>query len=242
MKNNKVSDTACLNDDCMKIYNDINILGKSINESIEIIYDVAKEKGYDTSKGVKLKSTETIDIEKKDYITAEYINPTQEKELLKNVINNNEIKTNNNNTYYNELWDKLKKDSDYDKIYTCSMNNERLECYFIPEAITPLDDVLNERVPITDILQKNVFTVLSNVTNTLEKFDIKVSRNTMGTTFYINNIEYNYTLSTDCFRKYTTQECIEDFGCFPEYHMSKFNIKDLDLLNQNSIIEKIEEI
>lgn len=239
IKGNKVDNIACINEDCMDLYNDINVKDKDINESIDIIYKIAKEKGFDTSKGVKVNSSESINIEKKDYITIEYIDTTKEKEILSKVKNNESIKNIDNNDYYNQLWEKLKKDNDYDKVYSCNMNSGKLECYFIPEAITPLKDVLDESVPFTDALSKNVFATLSTVTNTLEKFNIRVSHNLVGTTFYINNIEYDYALDTTCFRRNYINECIDGFGCYERMTLSKFNIKDLDLLNPSSIQNKI---
>lgn len=93
--------------------------------------------------------------------------------------------------------------------------------------------------PFTDALSKNVFATLSTVTNTLEKFNIRVSHNLVGTTFYINNIEYDYALDTTCFRRNYINECIDGFGCYERMTLSKFNIKDLDLLNPSSIQNKI---
>lgn len=240
LKGSNVSDAYCLNDDCLDIYNDINIKDKNINESIDIIYNISKEKGFDTSKGVKVKSSESINIEKKDYIALEYIEPNKEKELLDTVKNKDNLTSINNDVYYHKLWEKLKKDSDYDKVYSCNMDNGKLECYFIIESIMPMADVLDESKPVTDIMSQNVFSVLNKVKRTLNKFNIKTIDSGFGTVVYINNIGYTYALDTNLFRDYTTQICYDDFGCFPQHHRDKFNIKDLDLLNPSSIQSKIE--
>lgn len=44
LKENKVNNIACLNDDCVSIYNDIDVKGKSIGDSIDNLYNLAKEK------------------------------------------------------------------------------------------------------------------------------------------------------------------------------------------------------
>lgn len=242
IKGNKVDDIACTNDDCMAIYNDISIKGKNINESIDIIYNISKEKGFDTSKGVKIKSSESINIEKKDYITIEHIDTLAEKEILSKVKNNDNIKNIDNTDYYNKLWEELKKDNDYNKIYSCNMDSGKLECYFIIEAITPMADVLDESKPVTDIMSKNVLSVLNTVKKTLKKFNIKIVDTYFGTKLYINNIDYSYALDTTCFRKNITTECYGDLGCYEKMSLSKFNIKDLDLLNPSSIQDKISTI
>lgn len=243
IKGTKVNDVACTNDDCIAIYNGINIKDKDINEGIDIIYKISQEKGFDTSKGVKVKSSESIDIENKDYITVEHIDTLEEKEILSKVKNNDKLKNIDNTDYYNKLWEELKKDSDYNKIYSCNMDSGKLECYFIIEAITPMADVLDESKPVTDIMSKNVLSVLNKVKKTLNKFNIQTYETGFGTEIHINNVGYKYALDTNFFRDYTTQICYgEEFGCFPQFHRDKFNIKDLDLLNPSSIQDKISTI
>lgn len=130
VKNNIVIDVACLNSDCINIYDELDIKNKNINDGIEIIYNKSREKGFDTSNGVKIKSTDKLDIDLKEYITIEYIDDEIQNKLLSKVINNESIKTIDNQNYYANLWDKLKKDSDYGKVYECEMNGEKLSCYF----------------------------------------------------------------------------------------------------------------
>lgn len=130
LKNNIVMNVACLNSDCISIYDELDIKNKNINDSIEIIYNKSKEKGFDTSNGVKVKSTDKLDINLNEYITIEYIDTEIESKLLNKVINNESIKTIDNQNYYANLWEKLKNDSAYGKIYECEMNGEKLSCYF----------------------------------------------------------------------------------------------------------------
>lgn len=190
IKGNEISDVACLNDDCVSIYNDLDIKGKNINDGIDTIYNVSKEKGFDTSKGVKVSSNETINLETKDYITFEYIDDTKEKELLDNIKNNEGIKEIDNDDYYTKLWEELKKDSAYGKVYSCDMNdNKELECYITLETGINKDSDYN-----TDTQEQynSLFNILStstnDVLNTLKKFNFDVRNNHV----YINNIEFGY--------------------------------------------------
>lgn len=171
---NKVSDIACLNDDCVSIYNDIDVKGKSIGESIDNLYNLAKEKGFDTSSGVKIKTTIEIDIKDKDYITVEFINEVTKNELLTNVKNNEEIKNNSNDDYYARLWEELKKDKDYDKVYTCNMDNE-LKCYIILQTGINNDSDYNVKDNAGLSYLQSIFTNSTNkIFNTLKKFNFNV--------------------------------------------------------------------
>lgn len=46
---------------------------------------MAKDKGFDTSKGVILKSKDNIDVEGLDYVSIEYLSFEDEKKLLNSV-------------------------------------------------------------------------------------------------------------------------------------------------------------
>ncbi len=188
IKDDKVENISCLNNDCMTIYNELNVKGKNINESIDTIYNVSKEKGFDTSKGVKLSSSDTINVEKKDYITIEYIDTTKEKELLNEVKNNEDIKNVDNGSYYDKLLEELKKDSDYDKVYSCNMNdNKELECYI--KLDTGINQDSDYDTSIENGLIDELFTNSSNkILNTLKKFNFDVRDKKVN----INGIEFGY--------------------------------------------------
>lgn len=188
VKDNKVSAVACLNDDCVSVYNDIDVKDKNINESIDNLYNISKQKGFDTSNGVKVKTSDNINIESKDYITVEYIDTTKEKELLNEVKNNEEIKNVSNDDCYSTLWEELKKDPKYDDVYTCNMNdNKELECYIILD--TGINEDKDYDVSIENGLLNDIFMNSSNkILNTLKKFNFDVR----DTKVYINNIEFGY--------------------------------------------------
>lgn len=231
MKDSKVSDVACLNDDCIEIYNDIDIKGKSIDESIDNLYNLSKEKGYNVSNGVKVKTTDNIVIENKDYITIEYIDNTKEKELLNEIKNNEEIKNIDNDNYYSKLWEELKKDSNYDDVYTCNMNNKELECYIILETGINKEsdyDILGTEEKLEELFGGSQ----SKIYNTLKKFNFDVRDNKV----YINDIEFGYvplfTFNNTPYKNVLTAEKIDildngvcDYG-YAQYENNVCKVKD----------------
>jgi len=183
MKNNKVEDIACLNDDCLSFYDDIDVTGKNTNDSIDYLYKLSKDKGFDTSKGVNIKTTTEIEVNL-DYVKVDYIDENVKNEMLSNVLNNDDIKENNQNeNYYSKLWEELKKDADYGNVYTCKMNNKELECHFIVSSITPNNGMDNNKIIKTfDVLDK--FSI-----------DTKRDRNDVWG-IYIDNVLYEYMEDT----------------------------------------------
>jgi len=185
IKDNKVNDIACLNDDCLSIYKDLDVKGKDLDSSIDVIYNVSKEKGFDTSNGIKLSSTDTINIKNKENITIEYIDTIKEKELLNDVKNNETIKEVSNGDYYTRLWNELKKDKDYGNVYTCNMNdNKELECYITLETGINNDSDYD----MIDRLQDRLSGSYTSIMNTLKKFNYNVD----GSKVIINGITFGY--------------------------------------------------
>lgn len=257
-KGSKVVGVACVNADCKKIENDIDVEGKSITESIEAIYSLADSKGFDTSKGVKVKSSESIKIEKElNYVTVEYIPKEEEIALLTKIEDDDKLQKNDNEDYYTTLWDKLKKDSRYDDAYTCSMVGERLECHFLENFIRPIDALIDERTPVTDALAMLFFNQITGIKDTLDKFGIE---NTFGqyaanigddtNQIILNGVKYQYVpnysydgvvIRSACYYRDKKQgECDPDFG-FCNYHMidKAFALVDMDLLNPTAVLGKL---
>ncbi len=244
IKEDKVTNVACLNEDCISIYNDIDVKGKSINDSINSLYTLSKDKGFDTSNGVSVRTTKYFTTDNKEQVRVEIINETTKDELLTNLKNNEDIKNNGNDDYYATLWDKLKKDSDYGKIYTCSMNNKELECYFIIEAVT----LPSDNIPV--IIDRS-----NKIVNTFNKFNIKNTYNiSEDAVVYINDIGYEligdwtYAQGSTSNGVNTSHKLIEekmvlvrDMGMMEHrinensyYKVQTFNyilLKDLNLLN-----------
>ena len=185
MRNGKVHAVTCLNQDCYKIYNDLRLEEKNINESIDIIYNVSKEKGFDTSNGVKVKTTGNIEIEEKEYVSVERISESTKDEIISN-IEDIEIENTSNEDYYSKLWEELKKDSDYDKLYTCDMENGELACYLTWKELSSEVDIFTKQKKFSEI--KYV----------LEKFGIKTeAKSDYGISFdanfiYIDDVKFEW--------------------------------------------------
>lgn len=242
MKDGKVSDVACLNNDCIDIYSDIDVKGKSIDESIDNLYNLSKEKGYDTSNGVKIKTTNEIDIKNKDYISVEYINNDTKNELLSNVKNNEEIKDINNDDYHTTFWEELRKDEDYGKIYECNMNYEQLECY-IKKDIFPTNTEFNlETLKYVVLTQKDIIRVL-------DKFSIKYEIDSVklgvveDLKIYINDIEFNCGMGLVCTPSPYRLSELENYSIWGDLYLYKSST-GLNLLNPidslNSLIYEVE--
>lgn len=243
IKDGSVEDVACLNDDCVAIYSEIDVKGKDINSSIDSLYSLSSTKGYDISGGVKVKTTGDVSIENKDYITFEYITEATKDELLTSLKNNDSIKENNNDNYYATLWDKLKADSDYGEVYSCNMDKEELKCYFTEKFISSFL-VDQEQLVLNYLGWKQQ---VNRYYNTLDKFDVNHKMIDGLDYILINNKEYNpvsgvirndelivsnvllrETMHEGQFSISTYNECIQ-IGS-EEY----IEIKDFNLLNPNN--------
>lgn len=205
VKDNKVEDISCLNDDCMTMYNELNVKGKNINDSIDTIYNKSKEKGFDVSNGVKIKTSNNVNIEVKDHIIIEHIDSIKEQELLKEVKNNEDIKNVSNDDYYTSLWEELKKDKDYDNFYTCKMVDKELKCYFAEKFLTMSNENNGNGLNPRD---------LSRV---LDKFGIKYESWNWGVDFGDNP----YGLYINGKLYYMVNDSLEYYGDIPDCESEK---------------------
>lgn len=171
-KDDKVIDLACLNNDCLTIYDSLDIKGKNLIDSIDFIYNKSSENGFDVTNGVRIRSTDRLNIDIKDYMKVEYITRDKEVELLDRVINNESIKNIDNQNYYTNLWNKLKKDSDYGKVYECEMNDNKLSCYFKKDFF-----VLNPNEMSIAEIMRIYATFNSTLTKVFDKFGISYEAN-----------------------------------------------------------------
>lgn len=231
IKDGKTEDVACLNDDCVAIYNEIDIKDKDINTSINELYSLSRTKGYDTTKGIRIKTTSDVNIEKKDYITIEYISEDIKDELLKDLKNNDSIKNNNNSDYYSTLWEELKKDQDYGEIYECSMNEKELECYikkdiflgYDAETPTEMAKVLQNRKNIARVLNK--FGIRNEGVVALIGVKVEVAN------IYINDIKFECGEDEVCYINYN-----EDYDI--EVSLAK-SANGINLLNPNAVLNNV---
>ena len=238
VKDNKVSDVACLNDDCISIYNDIDVNGKNINDSIDTIYDVSKEKGFDTSNGVKVKTSNNVNIETKDYIIIERIDVNKEKELLKEIKNNEDIKNISNDDYYTNLWNELKKDSDYDNVYSCHMNVNELECYIKDDFIIAEKEIngIDDSIAAYPKIQSR----LERIEQVFKKFKINVSTDNENIFFpipagklYIGESIFHMVTGNSAKEIYYSGKIKCDFY--------KVNLTEINLLKPNNISYERDE-
>ena len=120
---NKVNSSYCLNDDCKRIYDLNEIKGLDLDNTIDKLYNTAKDKGINVSNGVNLYSNKNIKIDK-PYTNVEQVT----SEEISNYLKETDIK----NDYDSDLLKIYESDSDYGKLYTCS-NNGKLACYITDE-------------------------------------------------------------------------------------------------------------
>lgn len=186
VEDGKVEHVYCMNHDCQNFYNDIHVKNLDSITAINQIYTLANKNGFDTSNGVKIKSTTYIPSDDYNYIEIEYIKEDEKNQLLTEVLNYDENADKNNN-YYDDLLNKLKQDNDYNKFYSCKKENDQLSCSFIMSSIKAGFDI--ESIDILDF--DSIFSNKNNVLRVLKKFNFDVSNDIVR----INNANYNYSMS-----------------------------------------------
>lgn len=133
LKDGVVVGSGCLNEDCITIFKDTNIENNSLKEATEKLYNKAKENNIDVSNGVSISSTnENIQSEVKDldYVKYNKIEKAEEKEQIKNVLDNNDIKEEKKkNEVNNDILSVYKKDKDYGNLYECKIVDSEPVCY-----------------------------------------------------------------------------------------------------------------
>ena len=167
---NKITNMGCLNSDCERIFN-FDVTGKSLNETIKMLYEKAKENGVDVSNGVQVSSINNkikkvvSDIE---YVNYNSITKEEEDDILNQVKDNEEISNNKLEKEYNEkLLELYEKDPDYGSVYTCDNIADKLVCYITEEFENnlPTEISLLNRLYYNERHQK--------LMNVLDKFNIE---------------------------------------------------------------------
>ena len=232
VKNKKVINVTCLNKDCLDIYNSIIVEGKNINDSISDIYKTARSKGYNTDK-IKIKTTDRIEIDEKEYISIEFIDELDKDKLLKEANINKTI--NDNIDYYRKLWNELKKDKDYGYVYNCRMENTVLKCFInVKEDIRI--DVDDEDMGLARLNRfRKMMEYNSSMVRVFNKFGIETSSDTdMGFFFelsniYINGKKFEFNIYDWLFYDYNNNGI--------NYY---FELSDLNLLNPAEVLNKVK--
>ena len=187
---NKIKNIGCLNSDCQNIFN-VDINEKTLDQAIELLYNAAVNNGIDVSNGVKVSSSNNevkSYLSNLNYVKYESINLDEVNNILKQVIDNDDIKNNTlKELNANELFEFYKKDSDYGSVYTCSVVDNNLSCYLTEEFINdlPYDISFANRFSYNEKHQK--------LMHTFDKFNIKYESKLEDVegmdVFKINNVE-----------------------------------------------------
>lgn len=151
VQNDKVIKYSCRNKDCSIIKGKFSkIVGLNISDAVELIYNVSKEEGFDTSGGVSIKTSEVLgqSVSNIKYVKIEIINKEDEKKLLEE----NEDNISDEKLEENDQLKELKKDKDYGEIYTCKENNGDIECYLNKDLEIHFNNI---------VLQKRIASVLN---------------------------------------------------------------------------------
>lgn len=185
--NNKITNMKCLNSDCENILN-IDIKGKTLVDAIELLYETSKDNGIDVSKGVNVSSTNSkIEEKVKDlkYVNYKTITEKEEKDYFeKNNLKDNNSTNNSQENFNNKLFELYKKDPDYNKVYTCSMKENNLQCYITEE----FERNLPTQISITNMFYYNE--VHQKLMNVLDKFNIEYEN-------WLDEVEGESTIKTN---------------------------------------------
>lgn len=251
VQDGKINNVYCMNHDCVNFYSDIHIKNMDVIDGVNHIYNLAREKGFDTTDGVKIKSTTYIPLENYNYgfMEIEYIKEEQENQLLMEALNyNNDIKQTNKD-YYDDLLEKLKQDDDYDKFYNCKKENGKLGCYFIMDSIKAgfdlesidiinLDSLFSNKNDVLRILKKFNFNVdkeLVKINNTNYKYSISYTH---------NNTKYGNILYHEITEKLSDELCeyVSDNNCYLTTGIEFIKLSDINLLEPIITNDKIMTI
>lgn len=171
-KGDKVVNHACLNQDCVTLFDNISIVDKDLEQVIHTLYQKAKDAGIDVTAGVTVSSTNEKIKEKLEditYVTYIKIDKKEEQKLMTEVVDHKEIINSNHKKSYNEeLLETYKKDKDYDNLYTCSINHNELSCYITDKFYNKLG---KDTESISDVLALVDQTI--DLMSVFDKFGIK---------------------------------------------------------------------
>lgn len=209
IKNGKVDNYECLNDDCNRL--EKNFVGMKLKDAVESIYKDSKEKGFNVTGGVVLKSNEILDLGL-SYVIYEDLKDESKTEEVKDT-----------------LLEELKKDEDYGIYYECSTSNSKLSCYIKDDIQIDLSSI---QAYIDGTIPK-----MRGIQRVLNRFNIKTEAiREMGVLerpayfIYINGIKFAQVAG----------QTVKDLEYLGNYNCSdhRFKLMDLDLLDPSSIKDK----
>lgn len=235
IKDGKVSNMGCLNEDCLTVFKDTNLKNNTLKEAVEKLYTKAKEKNIDVSNGVSISSNKEIaeEVKKLDYILYKQVDKQQIKDEIKNVIDNKEIKEEKNkNEISNDILAVYKKDKDYGDLYECSIVVSEPVCYITEafakrlttknETIEEFMNTLNEMRKLENILDKFEFDYEQGGIEGLSQ--MIVNRIVANSTSYPLFSGFTYATNTISATANDTQD--NDNSTFSEYYRFGLTIYD----------------
>lgn len=259
----KIVEVTCRNDKCLEIDPEEEIRFMEITKGVKYLYEYAAHSGCSYSKGIKLRSHENIILgEDLDFVFREHISLEEEEKLLKEAKERRRLVDIMGVNYYDLLWKELKKDYQYDKVYSCSMDGGTLKCHFLEKAIKPLKKTLKEvlegKLHFGNGLRTLLWMRFTEIEHTLDKFNIPntfrrysiddgypVNQIILDGEYYHYAIDYNYQ-KTDIenavyYRDLRNTECISELKvCLATHREIAFSILDMDLLNPAASLEDPE--
>lgn len=246
IKNGLVKDVLCLNYDCKKIRNKLDVSGKNIEDAVLNLYDEAEKEGYDTSKGVQISSNEYLEktFDSYDFITVNIISKKEVEEKIEEVKEfDDEFKEIEDETD-KKIYETLKRDSDYGKYYTCTYENEYLDCRFNKDLdiwfsgdfdITKWGKVLPNMQAVARVFEKFGVTVESK-----KELDFLIPLNKViinGTGYYFYSDKEDSTKLSEYYLAYQ-----KDTNCSYEseiVYLKNINLADLGSIKTTHKISKM---
>jgi len=178
IKGELVINYSCLNNDCENVIKNLKFDNKNLTDAIDVFYNETKKLGFDVSKGVTISSSNSnikSIIELKDYMSFEIISNSDEQEILKDVVNNDDIKNQTSKKdYLNKLLDTYKKDTYYNDLYSCNIISDNLECYITEK----FNNELPSQISFENWRYYNEYH--HKLMNVFDKFDIEYKVTTSG--------------------------------------------------------------
>lgn len=256
LRGDHIADVGCFDEECLDLEIEFFIIDKNFSDGIRFIFENARYLGLFSYKGITIEAYENIVMDEElDYITMKHITKDEVEERLKKVKRHATLVSSEYDGLVDDLWDELKKDYQYDKVYSCHKEDENLECHFRKEFLWPFESPLDDNKYV-----RNMRSLLLNrhyqIMNTLDKFNIphtfdkKEWYGEVNNQILINDVRYKYELEYDygqehyknvCSYSYRdTRKCNTSSGtCDFEYTQKIFSLLDLDLLNPGSILDEL---
>ena len=205
IKDKKIEDIGCLNEECLDIYDKLDIRDKDLLIGMEELRKILYHNGIDISNGIEVKYQDlNVDLSGLSYANIIKISKEERDKLISTIINNDVLRdsaTELEKKYNDNLYAQLKQDADYGEVYGCDFENGTLACY-IKEEIAFYDLNTDPVNAVKDML----LTASSNmegIERVLNKFGVETNGYTENYIFRypienitIDGAKYSYTFGS----------------------------------------------